>query len=75
MRVAVGGLMHETNTFARGATTLADFEAYQFAAGDQLFGFRSWGQGLSVPRTAAGAGFLVGGRPGRVCDRLLRREA
>src|ERR1700733_14233530 len=40
MRVAVGGLMHETNTFARGATTLADFEAYQFAVGDQLFGFR-----------------------------------
>ena len=40
MRVAVGGLMHETNTFARGATTLADFEAYQFAAGDQLLGFR-----------------------------------
>ena len=31
MRVAVGGLMHETNTYARAATTLADFEAYQFA--------------------------------------------
>ena len=40
MRVAVGGLMHETNTFARAATTLADFEAYQFAVGDQLGGFR-----------------------------------
>jgi microcystin degradation protein MlrC len=40
MRVAVGGLMHETNTFARGVTTLADFEAYQFAVGEQLFGFR-----------------------------------
>jgi microcystin degradation protein MlrC len=40
VRVAVGGLMHETNTFARGVTTLADFEAYQFAVDDQLFGFR-----------------------------------
>jgi microcystin degradation protein MlrC len=40
MRVAVGGLMHETNTFSRGTTGLADFEAYQFAVGDQLFGFR-----------------------------------
>ena len=40
MRVAIGGLMHETNTFARGTTTLADFQAYQYAVGDELFGFR-----------------------------------
>ncbi|MEO1102846.1 MAG: M81 family metallopeptidase, partial [Pseudomonadota bacterium] len=27
MRIAVAGLLHETNTFANGTTTLADFEA------------------------------------------------
>jgi microcystin degradation protein MlrC len=40
MRVAVGGLMHETNTYARAATNLADFKAYQFGVGDELFSFR-----------------------------------
>ena len=52
MRVAVGGLMHETNTYARAATTLADFEAYQFAVGTELFSFRG-------TRTELG-GFLDG---------------
>jgi microcystin degradation protein MlrC len=40
MRVAVGGLMHETNTFARETTALADFQAYQFAVGKAIYGFR-----------------------------------
>ena len=34
--VAVGGIWHETNTFAAGTTTAADFRAYQFAAGADL---------------------------------------
>lgn len=52
MRVAVGGLMHETNTYARAATTLADFRAYQFAVGAEIFSFRG-------TRTELG-GFLDG---------------
>jgi microcystin degradation protein MlrC len=40
VRVGVGGLMHETNTFALGTTVTADFEAYQFAIGESLYGFR-----------------------------------
>ena len=39
MRIAVGGLMHETNTFAKDSTTLDDFKAYRFAVGSQLFGY------------------------------------
>ncbi len=35
-RVAIGGIWHETNTFARGRTTLDDFRAYQFATGREL---------------------------------------
>ena len=35
-RVAIGGIWHETNTFARGRTTLDDFRAYQFAEGAAL---------------------------------------
>ena len=27
MRIAIGGFQHETNTFARGRATLAEFEA------------------------------------------------
>ncbi len=34
--VAIGGLWHETNTFARGATGLDAFHAYQFARGAEL---------------------------------------
>ncbi len=30
-QVAIGGIWHETNTFATGLTTLDDFKAYQFA--------------------------------------------
>ena len=36
MRVAIGGIWHETNTFAAGLTTLADFRAYQYAEGPDL---------------------------------------
>ncbi len=35
-RVAIGGLMHETNTFAKTRTTPDDFRAYQFARGDEM---------------------------------------
>jgi microcystin degradation protein MlrC len=41
MRIAVGGIFHETNTFVADPTTLADFRAYQFAAGPDLLGWRS----------------------------------
>lgn len=36
MRIAVGGVWHETNTFAPAKTTLADFEAYHYARGESL---------------------------------------
>ena len=36
MRVAIGGIWHETNTFANTRTTLDDFRAYQFAQGDWI---------------------------------------
>lgn len=39
MRVAVGGLFHETNTFASGLTSLDDFGAYQFAEGQALLAY------------------------------------
>ncbi len=52
MRIAVGGLMHETNTFAKDSTTLDDFKAYRFAVGSQLFGY-------ARTRTELG-GFLAG---------------
>jgi len=36
MRAAIGGIWHETNTFANARTTLDDFRAYQFARGDEM---------------------------------------
>lgn len=36
MRLAIGGLWHETHTFVNTRTTLDDFRAYQFARGDDL---------------------------------------
>lgn len=41
MRIAVGGIFHETNTFVADPTTMADFRAYQFAAGSDLLDWRS----------------------------------
>jgi microcystin degradation protein MlrC len=35
-RVAIGGIWHETNTFAAEPTGLAEFQSYQFAEGDDL---------------------------------------
>ncbi len=35
-RVAIGGLWHETNTFAPGITRLEDFVAYQYARNNEL---------------------------------------
>ncbi|CAM3491202.1 M81 family metallopeptidase [Occultella aeris] len=49
-RVAVGGIYHETNTFAVGTTGLSGFEAYQYFVGDEL-------RGLSATRSETG-GFL-----------------
>lgn len=37
MKVAIGGIWHETNTFARNTTPLESFHAYQFARGAELF--------------------------------------
>lgn len=41
MRVAIGGIYHETNTFVAATTSLGDFEAYQFARGEDLLEYRS----------------------------------
>jgi microcystin degradation protein MlrC len=35
-RIAIGGIWHETNTFAAAETGLRDFESYQLARGDAL---------------------------------------
>ncbi len=35
-RVAIGGIWHETNTFATGLTRYEDFESYQLARKDEL---------------------------------------
>jgi microcystin degradation protein MlrC len=35
-RIAVGGIWHETNTFAAGLTDLGAFRAYQYALGDEV---------------------------------------
>jgi microcystin degradation protein MlrC len=40
-RVAIGGVFHETNTFASGLTGWQDFQAYQFGQGEDLLRFRS----------------------------------
>jgi len=53
MRVAVGGIFHETNTFASGLTSLDDFRAYQFAEGAALLNYRN-------TRSELG-GFIAGG--------------
>jgi microcystin degradation protein MlrC len=36
MRIALGGIWHETNTFVPTSTTFEDFERYQFASGTEL---------------------------------------
>jgi len=54
VRVAIGGLWHETHTFANTRTTLADFHAYQFAAGVDLL------PRYTGTRTELG-GFIAGG--------------
>ena len=36
-RIAIGGIWHETNTFAAGLTRRVDFENYQLARGDEIF--------------------------------------
>jgi len=36
VKVAIGGLWHETNTFSSKRTTLGDFEAYQFVHGTEI---------------------------------------
>lgn len=52
MRVAIGGLFHETNSLVSEPTSLSDFHDYQFATGEDLFSFRS-------TRSEVG-GFLAG---------------
>ena len=36
-RIAIGGIWHETNTFAAGLTRRVDFENYQLALGEEIF--------------------------------------
>ena len=35
-RIAIGGIWHETNTFAATLTRFEDFESYQFVSGDEM---------------------------------------
>ena len=35
-RIAIGGIWHETNTFASGITTYQDFKNYQFTRADEM---------------------------------------
>lgn len=55
VRVAVGGISHESSTFATVSTTLADFEQRQYAVGEDLLAR------FSGTRTAIG-GFLDAAR-------------
>lgn len=41
LRIAVGGIYHETNTFAADLTALEAFHAYQYASGVDLLGMQS----------------------------------
>ena len=52
MRIALGGVFHETNGLVRNTTSISDFQAYQFADGSDLLAYRS-------TRSEIG-GFLVG---------------
>ena len=36
MRIAIGGITHEANTFCPHITNLADFEARQMLRGDKI---------------------------------------
>lgn len=60
MKIAIGALMHESNTFAPGRTTLDDFRRTQYLAGDDLFaahrGTPSEIGGMLEVLEAAGAG-------------------
>ena len=38
MRIAIGGIFHESNTFVAGRTTLADYEAGRFYLGSEMLG-------------------------------------
>ena len=36
MRIAIGQVAHETNTFCSGPTSAADFQAWEWALGDEI---------------------------------------
>src|SRR5688572_8504466 len=38
VRIAIGGIIHETNTFCAGLTTLDDFKRIQWAEGAEVIG-------------------------------------
>ncbi len=56
MRIAVGELSHETNTFCQGLTTVADFKAFM------------WHKGEDLARVHAGNRTYVGGMLDRARD-------
>jgi microcystin degradation protein MlrC len=56
MRIAVGELSHETNTFCNGLTTVADFKAFM------------WFEGEAVVRAHAGNRSYVGGMLDRAAE-------
>lgn len=52
LRIAIGGVYHETNTFAAGETTASGFRAYQYFTGDDV-------RSMGATRSEMG-GFLSG---------------
>ena len=55
MRVAIGGLWHETNTFSPARTTIEDFDKFQFSEGEEVIA-RNNGVGNEI------GGFIDAGR-------------
>src|SRR5512135_2416570 len=55
MRIAIGGFLHESNTFSSVKTTYADFESGSLTRGDGIF--RQWEQSKHEV-----GGFIAGAR-------------
>ena len=79
VRIALGGLWHETNTFAAGRTTLADFRAYQYAEGAGiLVRYQGTGtelSGMIAATHAAGADLVPTVFAGAVPSGIIARAA
>jgi microcystin degradation protein MlrC len=79
VRIGLGGIWHETNTFAPGATTLDDFRRWQLHAGDELLAtYRGTGTepgGAIAAAEAAGAEVVPLLFAGALPSGIVRRDA